>query len=153
MNNLVTILVACSALSASVATAHFESQRAGTVVRYANGTSAQVDCDAQMYCSVSATKDGHTWTLEASEMGGLVALPSGLVLLDVTDDGEFVAWVEVECEKYADRPPMYVCIAQLEVKDEKLVDTVLFKRTLIDDFSEVPLRAPSLQVESGPEVP
>lgn len=121
------------------ATPDYEGFRRATSVTYESGTVVAVECRGPDQCDVVVEKDGARHVVPAEATGGLIVRPYHLALVSESRPGRFVVEVEVGCQAYADAPPAYVCLAQLTIVDQALVDTLVLKRTFIDTRDAEPL--------------
>lgn len=122
------------------ASGEMEQVRLRETVHYENGDKVEVTCRSSDVCSLMIFHHGDAIHLEEKDLDGLVVLPRHLALVGASRRGWSVVEVEVGCAEYASAPPAFICIAQFEIQDGRLVSTNVTKRTFSDSTDVVPFR-------------
>jgi hypothetical protein len=140
IRHLLALVLFCTPI-ASTATPDYEARRTSTSVSYETGETVSIMCEAEDRCHLTLEKGQDRWIVGEGEFRGLLLLPRQLSLVAPERDGKFVVQVEIACDVYSEGLPAYICMAQITVDGSKTVDTLVFKRTLVDTRDAAPLIA------------
>ena len=118
-----------------------ESERSSAVVRYENGNRIEALCEKQGRCSLAVSVAGREYSIEENSLGSdIVILPSNLALT-VSDgpagngskrDDLYGMEFEIRCDEYAERSPVYICLASVSMQGSQVI-TVMTGRRYFED--------------------
>lgn len=131
---LLTLLACCTSAHAI---ALMEAERMRAIVHYGDSASVEAVCRKQGPCHLNVKLAGKTYRITEQMLPADVEIiPSNLYLTYTQGHPNptvYSVGFEIVCDEYAERPPVHICLASVNMHGSKVAGFSMIKRTYTDE--------------------